>query len=237
MMRLAVSSSCCPRLGAAELAAAVAAAGGDAVELRIGRGHAWEASGAPAVAAGGVTVTAVASSRSFGAEPPEGEEDVRQAASVGARLRCFLDPRCDFDVAALERAQVQVAAVQRTLGGRGSVAVEPHPGHASVPAVVGLCAAAGAVAVADLLALRRLGWPLRPALAQLAGATWALHVKGFEREEGIWRHRPLAAADLPDAKSLAPARRVAVAVVETQAGSHWRDLHLLRGWAARVGTR
>jgi hypothetical protein len=214
-----------------ELVSAVLSHGGDGAELRFGKGHQWETEGAAAVAAAGLEVTAIASSRTFGAEiGPKGDEDVEAAASIGTLLRCFLDARCERDDDALRRAYAEVAAVQRALGDEGAVVIEPHPGYASVPRTASFCAETGARAVVDNLALRRLGVSTAGALAKLGSAMRIMHVKGFE-PEGIqrWRHRALAPADLPDPATLARAPQLTV-VVETKAASHWRDLGLLRRW-------
>jgi hypothetical protein len=232
--RVAVSTSSCPRLRAPEIAEAVLSCGGNAVELRAGRGHGWEADGAPAVVAAGIAVTAIAGSRTLGAAAPASDSDVRQAESVGAGLRCFLDAQCEGDEGAAGRARAQVGALQRVLGEEGRVVIEPHPGRASVSQVAAFCAETGAGAVLDTLAVQRLGFGLPRAFSELAGATRALHLKGFEPEgDRAWRHRPLGLDDLPALSSLAQARSLAAVVVETRAGSQWRDLRLLVEWVGR----
>jgi hypothetical protein len=229
--RVAVSTSSCPRLRVSEIAEAVLSSGGNAVELRAGRGHGWEKDGAPAFVAAGVAVTAIAGSRILGAAAPANEPDVKQAESVGASLRCFLDAQCETDEGATRRARAQAGALQRVLGEEGRVMIEPHPGWASVPQVAAFCADTGAGAVLDTLAVQRLGFGLPRAFSELAGATRALHLKGFEPGgDRAWRHRPLELGDLPALSSLAQARSLATFVVETRAGSHWRDLRLLAEW-------
>jgi hypothetical protein len=215
-----------------ELISAVLSHGGDGAELRFGKGHRWETEGAAAVAAAGLEVTGIASSRTFGAEiGPKGDEDVEEAASIGTLLRCFLDARCERDDDVLRRAHAQVAAVQRVLGADGAVVIEPHPGYASVPRTASFCAETGARAVVDNLALQRLEVSTAGALAELGEATRVLHVKGFEPTGGQrWTHRPLAPEDLPDPATLAHAPQLGAVVVETRAGSQWRDLRLLRRW-------
>jgi hypothetical protein len=234
-LSVGVSTSSCPNLRASEIAEAVLSCGGDSVELRIGKGHGWESDGVLAVADAGVTVTAIASSRTFGADAmPESDEDVNQAESICTCLRCFLDARYAGDEKVTRRAHVQVAAVQRALGDNGAVVVEPHPGYASVPDVAAFCASTGANAVLDTLAVHRLGIAMPQAFSELGGTTCVLHVKGFEQERDRgWSHRALARGDLPDLAALAYAPGLAVVVVETRAGSQWRDLRLLREWAER----
>lgn len=229
---VAVSTSSCPRLGAVELAEAVLANGGEGVELRVGRGHEWEREGGLTVAAAGVAVTGIASSRALGAETaPEDEVDVGLAALIGTRLRCFLDPRCGDDREAARRAESQVTRVQRALGAADAVVVEPHPGYASLPGVAAFCAKTGAEAVIDTYALQLLGVEAGGAFSELGRATRVLHVKGFERggERG-WRHRPLRPEDLPDARALAHAPKLAALVLETKTPLPWPDLRVLRRW-------
>jgi hypothetical protein len=234
-IHLAVSTSSCPDLRATELAEAVFDCGGDGVELRVDKGHAWETDGVQSVVSTGLTVTAIASSRALGGGAGAcSEKDVAVAVAAGSPLRCFLDARCDDDVEALRLASAQVAALQRALGDPAAVMVEAHPGYASLPAVGALCAATGAGAVIDTLALRRLGIALRRALTELRAATRVLHLKGFERAgRREWRHRPLMPSDLPTATALAFAPELASVAVETKAGSVWRDLRLLGEWMRR----
>lgn len=237
-LSLGVSTSSCPELRACELAEAILASGGDSVELRIGRGHGWESDGVLALATAGVTVTTIASSRSFGSDVlPDSEEDINHAKSIGARLRCFLDAGYEGDQDTIRRAHLQVVAVQRSLGYNGSVVIEPHPGRASALGVSAFCAHTGASAVLDTFALQRLGIAMPQAFSTLGGATQVLHVKGFVQDEDRrWSHRALAPSDLPDLTALGHAPELAAVVVETKAGSHWRDLRLLRAWANTVPT-
>lgn len=234
-IHLAVSTSSCPNLRATELAEAVLGCGGDGVELRLDRGHAWEADGVRAVASTGLIVTAIAGSRALGTETGAcGEKDVTAAATAGSFLRCFLDARCDDEAEAMRLASAQVAALQRTLGDPAAVIVEAHPGYASLPAIGSLCAGTGAGAVIDTLSLRRLGITLRRALTELRAATRVLHLKGFEPDGRCgWRHRPLLRSDLPSTEGLAHLPGLASVTVETKAGSTWRDLRLLREWMRR----
>jgi len=155
---LAMSTNSCPELSAPELATSILSHHGEGVELRLGRAHGWEASGARAVAAAGVVVTAVGSSRALGAHSPEaGDSDLEQATSVGAPLRCFLHARCDEDPTARHRARREACAVQRALGSEEALVIEPHPGGCSFAGVKAFCAEVGARVVIDALAIRRLG--------------------------------------------------------------------------------
>ena len=232
---IGVSTNSCPDLRGPEVAEAVLACGGNSVELRIGRGHGWEPDGVSSVAATGVTVATIASSRTFGVDAiPGNDEDINQAVATGAWLRCFLDARYESNDAFVNLAHAQVAEVQRALGDKSAVIIEPHPGYASVCGVTKFCASTGASAVLDTLAIHQLGITMPLALFELGKATRSLHVKGFDRSDCEWRHRALAPGDLPDPATLAPAPNLAVVVVETRAGSQWRDLRLLSKWAGRA---
>jgi hypothetical protein len=231
-IQVAVSTSSCPHLSAVELAEAVLGCGADGVELRVDRSHAWETDGVEAVVSAGLAITAIAGSRTLGAEAGPGtDKDVAMAATVGSRLRCFLDDGCDREGAALRRAGAQVGALQWALGEPAAVVIELYPGKASLSTVRALCAETGAGVVLDTLALSRLGITLRQALDELGAATRVLHLKGFERDQRRgWRHRPLTPADLPPLAAVAVAPELASVVVETKAASTWRDLRLLGEW-------
>ncbi|MEV4807854.1 hypothetical protein AB0K18_48365 [Nonomuraea sp. NPDC049421] len=252
--RLGLSSGSLPDAGAAELAAATARAGGGTVDLRTGKGHAWErdgvARGIRQVTAAGVEVAFVgcgarAGRTEIGRGARAGETEVGRGARAGetgvgrgggaglelpvtghpVKVFCVPEP----DPATLA-GQVRAAADQGV-----ALWVETHQGGPSCRRLAQLAEVTGIGVVVDLLGVAATGGADAATLARLAPHVRAVQVKGFRRDAGgAYRHRALRAADLEPVEALlssgAPIRAI---TVESRAGTAVDDLRMLAKWEAR----
>ncbi|MEV4476935.1 hypothetical protein [Nonomuraea sp. NPDC049504] len=244
--RLGLSSGSLPDAGAAELAAATALAGGGTVDLRAGKGHAWErdgiARGIRQVTAAGVEVAFVgcgarAGRTKVGCGARAGETEAGcggRGGDVGLELPVTGHPVKVFCVPEPDPAtlagQVRAAADQGV-----ALWVETHQGGPSCRRLAQLAEVTGIGVVVDLLGVAATGGADAATLARLAPHVRAVQVKGFRRDAaGAYRHRALRAADLEPVEALlssgAPIRAI---TVESRAGTAVDDLRMLAKWEAR----
>lgn len=205
-----------PRASAAELADATTSAGGSTVDLRIGKGHAWEAGGIDVFTARGVDVAFVGIGWRLGVPG----DPLPAVPVTGYPVKVFCAPAPD---PALVAEQVRDAR-ERGI----TLWAETHRGGPDAALLAELAEQCGLGIVADSLGLAETGGTDPGVLARLAQHTHAVQVKGFTATGDGYRHRPLCTEDLAPLWSLrdagAPVRAV---TVETRAGSEVADLALL----------
>ena len=223
---LGLSSASMPAASSAELAATTLRGGGNAVDLRIGKGHGWEASGvSDGIAAAhdaGVRVAFVGTGWVLGRPGHE----LRLPGAEGIPVKVFLD--ADPDVAVLEEQAGTAEALGLPLW------AETHRGGPCPAQLARLAAGYGIGVVVDLLGLYETsgGQDVDDgALAALAPHVRAVQVKGFSGgPNNRPRHRPLSGTDLDVVLRLLDAgASVASITVESRAGTPVNDLRLLAG--------
>ncbi|WP_327710179.1 hypothetical protein OG912_17645 [Streptomyces sp. NBC_00464] len=229
---IGVSSGSAPALDAAALAGLVLSSGGTAVDVREGKGHAWEAGGLDALRAAGAEVCFVGVSTVLGApEHPPGSIDALRMPERGLPVKVFAAAGCTApDRLALTLAQVGALAAR--VGDSSLVLVETHHGYADVPELEELCHRAGTSVLLDTMGLARIDGDPVAAAARLASWIPYAQVKGFDWEQpGTSRHRPLASAR-PELtrKVLDAAGELRAVTVESKAPSLAEDIALLLEW-------
>lgn len=217
--RLGLSSGSAPRLTAAEFARLTRAALGEVVDLRAGKGHAWEDEGIEGL--DGLPVAFVGISVVLGRP---GQDTAAANRFAGHAIKVFADAGA---LAATSTAR-QFAELVR---GREAeqVLVETHFGYAAIDELLRLCDRYGCRLVLDNQGLAQIGADVRSEEARLLTRTAAIQVKGFtlpsdpnERP----RHRAL---DCEDLGWLAPFASTGVDItVESRAGVPQADLQVLR---------
>ncbi|MGN5636664.1 hypothetical protein [Streptomyces sp. AC154] len=229
---IGVSSGSAPRLDAGALAGLTLASGGTAVDVREGKGHAWEAGGLGALRAAGAEVCFVGVSTVLGsAEHPPGSVDGLRAPERGLPVKVFAAAGCTApDRFALTLAQIEALAAR--VGDSSLVLVETHHGYAPVAELDELCRRAGTSVLLDTMGLARIDADPVAAAARLARWIPYAQVKGFDWDEpATSRHRPLAAAR-PELtrRVLDAAGELRAVTVESKAPSLTEDIALLREW-------
>ncbi|WP_084963706.1 hypothetical protein [Thermoactinospora rubra] len=221
-VRLGLSSGTVPAMTAAELAAFTRSLGGTVVDLRAGKGHAWERDGVAAL--GGLAVAFVGLSVVLGEDPeqPAAVSDIARRFE-GLPVKVF----AARGASASRRAREQLAALTGTRTA-ADVLVETHRGGAGPKELAELCSRHGTRLVIDNLGLHEISRDVEADLAYLAPLARAVQVKGFGAGG---RHRPLAEEDLSWSHLFA---EVGVDVtVESRAGTPEHDLSVLaRAWKA-----
>jgi hypothetical protein len=227
-----LSSGSLPGLTADGLGRRTLDLGGSVVDVRSGKGHAWERDGLPALRATGVDVCFVGVSTVLGdaAHPPESigrlpwlDEGV--PVKVFAAAGC-----CGPDRWRLTLAQVRALAART--GDSALVLAETHHGYAAVPELIELCERTRIGLVLDTLGLARIEPAPLAAAPRLAPWTMYAQVKGFDPDapDGAG-HRPLAAANAEWTRRLLTAAGTLRAVtVESRAPSLGEDVGLIRQW-------
>jgi hypothetical protein len=217
MVLLGLSSGTAPRVSAAELAEMTTRGGGTAVDVRIGKGHAWENDGIrPGIAdieGAGVSVAFTGIGWHMG-NPESPAPDEWPPAKYPVKVFC------------VERPDQGLVAEQVAAAARSGVTllIETHRGGPSAAQLARLASASGVGVVADLLGLLETGSD-EASLADLAPYVRAVQVKGVTPER---RHRPMVPQDLAPVRRLlsfgAPVRAI---TVESRAGRPLDDLALL----------
>lgn len=218
------SSGTLPSAGAGELAAAVLAAGGSGLDLRIGRGHRWESDGVraglEAIAAAGAEVFFTGVGWRLG--DPAGWP-VRDAGKD-------LPPR-DYPVKVFCVAEPDPVLVTEQLAAAAGAGLEPwvetHAGGPDAARLLALAERTGVGVLVDLLGLAQIGGASPAQLRTLAPFVRAAQVKGVLRTEHGLRHRPLVPDDLADVVSLLKAATLRAVTVESRAGTPDADLAVL----------
>jgi hypothetical protein len=229
---IGVSSGSAPHLDAAALAGLVLSLGGTAVDVREGKGHAWEAAGLDGLRAAGAEVCFVGVGTVLGdADHPPGGIDGLRRLEKGLPVKVFAAAGC----AAPERLGLtlaQVEALVARVGDSSLVLVETHHGYASVPELEELCRRAGTSVLLDTMGLARIDGDPVAAAARLAPWISYAQVKGFDWDApGTSRHRPLAGARPELTRRVLDAAGALRAVtVESKAPSLAEDTALLREW-------
>ncbi|QYC44239.1 hypothetical protein Nocox_33345 [Nonomuraea coxensis DSM 45129] len=213
MTPLGLSSGSLPHATAADLAAAVLGHGGSGLDLRIGKGHAWERDGVER----GLRAIAAAGAEVF-------------FTGVGARLGdpaaelAEAPPAWPVKVFCVERPDPGLVAEQAA--GR-ELWVETHAGGPDVTTLIDLAERTGVGLVLDVLGLAEIGGADRHRLAALAPHVRAAQVKGFHRTPQGTRHRPLEPRDLEPVLAVMERTSLRCVTVESRAGNPGADLVLL----------
>ncbi|WP_327375267.1 hypothetical protein OG393_15685 [Streptomyces sp. NBC_01216] len=225
---IGLSSGSAPHLGGAELARHTLSSGGTVVDVRAGKGHAWEAEGLAGLRDAGCEVCFVGIGDVLGEAPGRpGTGPLEQ----GLPVKVFAAAGC---TAPGRRAATlrHVDALAALVGDRGRVLVETHHGYADVPELVELCERAGTGVLLDTMGLARIHPDPVAAAARLAPWTSYAQVKGFDWEApGTSRHQPLATSCAAATREvLAAAGALRAVTVESKAPALAEDLALLRAW-------
>jgi hypothetical protein len=229
---IGLSSGSLPGLTADELGRRTLDLGGTVVDVRSGKGHAWEHDGLPALRATGVDVCFVGVGTVLGdaAHPPESIGRLPWLGE-GMPVKVFAAAGCCRpDRWPLTLAQVR-ALVART-GDSALVLAETHHGYAAVPELIELCERVHIGLVLDTLGLARIEPEPMAVASRLAPWTRYAQVKGFDPDAPDRAgHRPLAATNPAWTRRLLTAVGALRAVtVESRASSLAEDVGLLRQW-------
>ena len=229
--RIGLSSGTVPELGAADFVAKLLDVGGDAVDLRAGKGHRWEEEGLQPFLEAGVQVAFIGLGTALGDERWD-ETAIREAAApfAGFPLKVFAKIGCmDEARAAFTARQVQVLA--ELAGGAERVLAETHHGCSGVDELIRLHEATGAHLLLDTMGLARITDDPEGDAERLAPIVRAVQVKGFDwQAPGESRHLPLSATDLSKTEAILRyvRDRAAAVTVETRAGSAQEDVRVLK---------
>jgi hypothetical protein len=236
---LGISGGSCPGLGAAGLAETALGLGVSVVDLRAGKGHAWEGGGVGPLLAAGVSVAFVGTSVVLGREQPI-EATLARLEILGAGGF----PVKVFATAELARrgAEARLAERQaRTIldwTGPGRLLVETHHGYAAPAALAWFAGLTGCRLLLDTYGLARLGTPVHAAGPALSGYLGAAQVKGYDEAD------PERSGHLP-LSTMSPAHGAALdrllppgapVLVESRAGTLAEDLAVLGGWLSGAST-
>ncbi|GHH56980.1 hypothetical protein [Streptomyces candidus] len=229
---IGLSSGSAPGLDATELAGLALSAGGTAVDVREGKGHAWETGGLDGLRTAGAKVCFVGVGTVLGdaAHPPIAIGDLRWPER-GLPVKVFAAAGCTaHERIALTLAQVEALAAR--VGDRSLVLVETHHGYAPVPELEELCRRAGTSVLLDTMGLARIDDDPVAAAARLAPWVSYAQVKGFDWDQpGTSRHRPLASARPElNRRVLDAAGELRAVTVESKAPSLVEDIALLCEW-------
>ncbi|MER6557466.1 hypothetical protein ABT300_06815 [Streptomyces sp. NPDC001027] len=234
-----LSSGSAPGLDAAALAALTLELGGGTVDVRAGKGHAWEDTGGLAgLRAAGVEVGFVGIGTVLGdpAHPADGCAALPWL-EPGLPVKVFAAEGCTAP-GRYELTLAQVAAVTARTGDSRLVLVETHHGYAPVGELVDLCERAGTGILLDTMGLARITDDPAAAAARLAPWTTYGQVKGFDWADPAGsRHRPLASCAGPTREVLAAAGALRAVTVESKAPSLAEDTALLLDWYAAGASR
>ncbi|MCP3798472.1 hypothetical protein NLX83_04280 [Allokutzneria sp. A3M-2-11 16] len=201
------------------MARAVLRGGGGGVDLRIGKGHAWECDGVAAglaeFRAAGLDVFFTGVGWRLG--EPEAVQIVEGVPPKDYPVKVFCVPEPDAGLVSAQLAEAAEAGLE--------LWIETHRGGADILTLAGVAARFGVGVVVDLLGLLESGDHIRPALTELAPHVRAVQAKGVRKTSCGYRHRPLVDADLDVVEVLlsagAPVRAI---TIETRAGTETADL-------------
>jgi hypothetical protein len=240
---LGISSGSLPGEPAGSLAETVRRLGGDTVDLRWGKGHAWEEAGLAPFDSAGVTIAFIGLGVALGAGDP-GADDLaplarllvgRPPVPVKVFAAAALDQPGPAGAASRSLALRQADALTRAAGTRPLV--ETHHGYASLASLGALCRDGGCDLLLDVYGLHQLTGALDDEDGIIARFGRAAQVKGFVPEPG-GAHQPLAR--LPEQGwTLVDALPAAAPVtIESRAGTLAEDLMVLRRrYSSEDGTR
>ncbi|MBV6701284.1 hypothetical protein [Kitasatospora aureofaciens] len=229
---LGLSSGSAPGLGASELARLVLSLGGSAVDVRAGKGHAWQREGLAGLRTAGARVCFVGVGTVLGrADGPLLAADEPAHLEPGLPVKVFAAAGCT-EPGRFEATLAQVTELAELVGGVDRVLVETHHGYAAVPELAELCERAGTGVLLDTMGLARIHPDPAAAAARLAPWTSYAQVKGFDwSAPETSRHQPLATSCAAETREvLAAAGALRAVTVESKAPSLAEDLALLRSW-------
>jgi hypothetical protein len=237
---LGVSSGSLPARSATGLAATVCELGAGTVDLRWGKGHAWEHEGVAPFDAAGVSIAFIGVGVALGSGDPALGDLTPLRRMLGDRppvpFKVFaasgLDEPGDVRARALDLAGQQ-ATVLSALSG-ATVLVETHHGYASLASLGMLCGTLGCRLLLDVYGLQQLTGGLSDETGTLRHWAAAAQVKGFEPVPR-GRHLPLALMPAQAWALLDELPATAPVTVESRAGTLDEDLALLRRWCANGG--
>ncbi|MET7622699.1 hypothetical protein [Streptomyces sp. NPDC005408] len=232
--RVGISSGSVPRLGAAELAALALSLGGSIVDVRAGKGHAWERSGGlAALRAAGADVSFLGVGTVLG--DPAHPVDACAALpwlEHGLPVKVFAAEGCTGP-GRLDLTLAQIRALTSRVGASNLVLVETHHGYAPVDELAALCERAGTSILLDTMGLARIAPDPVSAAARLSPMTSSAQVKGFAWEHPhTSQHLPLDSCAEPTREVLAAAGALRAITVESKAPSLAEDTSLLLEWYA-----
>ena len=230
--RLGFSSCSAPELSADDLLELSLANDADTIDLRAGRGQAWESVAGLRAIADALDVAFLALPAALGGGADDGagaEELVRAAVERGIPLRFGVVPEVESS-----RFGEDVRRLRSRWGSDLVLYVEPHGPSPSLASLSELLREHEVYAAADNLGFARLGAPPAAVAGFMAEFGRVLQVKGFAAngDGGGWRHRPLVTTpavldDVVGLVSTLPPRELRV-TIETRCGSHADDLAALR---------
>ncbi|MBM7443043.1 hypothetical protein [Streptomyces sp. HB132] len=232
--RVGISSGSAPDHGAAELAALTLSCGGSVVDVRAGKGHAWEGSGGLAtLRAAGADVSFVGVGTVLG-DPahPAGGCSSLPWLEPGLPVKVFAAEGCTAP-GRLDLTLAQIRALTARVGASHLVLIETHHGYAPVDELAALCERAGTGILLDTMGLARIAPDPVSAAARLSPMTAFVQVKGFAWEHpATSRHLPLDSCAESTREVLAAAGPLRSITVESKAPSLAEDIALLLEWYA-----
>lgn len=230
---IGVSSSSLPHASAQELLRGALGIDARCIDLRAGRGQAWEPQ--LELIADSFPVAFVGAGATLGAGIPAAPLPahlMRIIVDRGIVLRLFVGPL--GDAAAARAFTADVVRLRGIWGPRLRLAVEVHDAAPSLAALDAALTQHSIGAVVDTLGFARLHTPLTEAREFAHRHAIAVQVKGLVRGDGCFRHVALGAVPSLTAWTAALVRDARVPVtVETRAGSAADDISTLRQAIAR----
>ena len=231
MNRLGLSSGSLPQASADEMVGRLHELGLDLVDLRWGKGYAWQDGGLRPFAVAGVDVAFLGVSVTLGEGDP-------QLADLVPAVIDVLDGRRDIAIKVFASAQLGSGdeavwtVARRQLDRLATCAaaaplVETHHGYAGLDSVDRLCQQLGCAVLLDLGGFFRLTGSFLDPAGVIARRTSAIQVKGFGPDAPA-THRALT--ELPDeAWALLDSAPTGVPItVESKSGTLAEDIGVLR---------
>jgi hypothetical protein len=233
MNPIGFSTGCCPELTGPEIAALAVRLGVDVLDIRAGKGQAWESDGLAPLADAGLRVAFAGVSVVLGRPAAPVDQCLSLLDSVGASavpVKVFADAGVGRDADADALARSQIAQILAARGPAGLL-IETHHGYADLVSLVELCADTDALLLLDTFGLARLGTALVDAEPLLSGQVAACQVKGFTDAGPQARH--VALAQMPgehgqQLRAIVPPG--SPILVESRSGTLEADLRTIRDW-------
>ncbi|HST80757.1 MAG TPA: hypothetical protein VLL08_03325 [Kineosporiaceae bacterium] len=196
--RFGLSSGSAPGDTAAQLLARLQRWELGTVDLRFGKGHAWEAGGTTVFTTAGIEIAHIGVSVTLGAVDVDLDAleaglsrmlDPGRAVPVKVFAGATLDDQGAAGAKAWDLAERQITRLAR-ISGRPPL-VETHHGYASIATLGELCQKLGCAVLLDVFGLQRLTGGLSDPDDVLRTWTRAVQVKGFAVDD-VGKHLPLS---------------------------------------------
>lgn len=201
--------------------------GGSVVDLRVGKGQAWEPGGLEPFRRGGLDIAFLGLSCVLGADSPETVMERHAtdlAEGLPVKIFCHLDAR---SAASLARAVETLDLLAEHAGGRHRIHLETHAGYAEVDDLLWWAEEHGVRLLLDSMGLAGISADPLADVRRIAAHVDLAQVKGFVLSGAGARHRPLAEQEEWHRSLLTGTGSLAAVTVESKAGVLADDLACL----------